>query len=148
VVPNDPLNTTLDIEGTIENKHPLYLIVGEKSVSPCDHATFTRFQRWVVETCTEGQVDTYVEGNVSIDHWQEQDGAGYPFLLNPCECGTYMPMEVDPNPMFSSAIGLLSDLKRLKDQSKDMPDAYRKLIDAMMEMAELSLDTNTTMEIR
>lgn len=132
----------------IENKHPLYLIVGEKSVSPCDHATFTRFQRWVVETCTDDEVETNVVGNVCIDHWQEQDSEGYPFLLNPCECGTYMPMEVEPNPMFSSAIGLLSDLNRLKDQSPDMPEPYRQLADAMMEMAELCISTNTTMEIR
>ena len=143
-----PEKMRTDIQGTIENTHSLYLIVGEKSVSPCDHATFTRFQRWVVETCTDGQVETIIEGNVSIDHWDEQTGDGYPFLLNPCECGTYLPMEVDPNPMFSSAIGLLSDLRRLQNQSKNIPEEYRQLIEQMMQMAEHSLDTNTAMEIR
>ncbi len=137
-----------NVQGTIENTHPLYLIVGEKSVSPCDHATFTRFQRWVVEVCTDGQVDTIVEGNVSIDHWEEQTGDGYPYLLNPCECGTYMPMEVEPNPMFSSAVGLLSDLKRLKDQTASMPEDFQRLVNAMIEMSELALDTKATLEIR
>ena len=148
MVPTEPVKMTGDVEATIENTHPLYLIVGEKSVSPCDHETFTRFQRWVVETCTEAKVDTYIEGNVSIDHWQQQTEDGYSYLLNPCECGTYLPMEVDPNPMFSSAIGLLSDLRRLQNQSKSIPEAYRKLIESMMQMAELSLDSNTTLEIR
>ena len=66
MVPTEPVKLSPDVGATIENTHPLYLIVGEKSVSPCDHATFSRFQRWVVEDCTEGRVDTISEGNVAI----------------------------------------------------------------------------------
>ena len=132
----------------IRNTHPLYLIVGEHKFSPCDHETFTQFKLWVAESQAEGIIDTYCRENVLIEHWDDQAGDRYPHLLNPCECGTYLPMVVDPNPMFSSAIGLLSELKQLINLAEYIPEAYQELIEAMMQVAERSLDTNLALEIR
>jgi len=127
---------------------PLHLIVGAHSMSPCDHETFARFKHWVVETLTEGTIDTYCAGGVSIAHWDERAGAQYPHLLNPCECGTFLPIDVEPGPMLSSAIGLLSDLHRLKAGPTPLPTEFTGLVDALMDMAERSLATNMALEIR
>ena len=136
------------ISETIENNHPLFLIVGDKTLSPCDHAVFRKFQIWVVNALTDGELESYIEGNVRIDHWDEKAGSKYPHLLNPCECGTYLPIEVDPNPMFSSAIGLLAELNEIRDGATEIPEKYRALVDGMIELAQLGINTQCPMEIR
>jgi len=148
MVPTKPNERVPDANELIENTHPLYLIVGDKSVSPCDHTTFRRFQLWVVDKLTDGEIDNIREGIVSIDHWDERAGEKYPYLLNPCECGTYLPIEVDPNPMFSSSIGLLAELKQLVRESTPVPDGFQELVDAMTNMAQHSINTHAALEIR
>lgn len=140
-----PFNTSSD---TIKNSPPLNLIVGDHKISPCSHHTYERFKLWVVNTLTEGKIDTYSAGDVSIEHWDDQAGERYPHLLNPCECGTFLPIEVEPGPMLSSAIGLMSDLNRLKTVAGDMPPEFAGLIEAMMQMAERSVNKNAPLEIR
>ncbi len=132
----------------IAQTHPLSVIVGAHRISPCDYETYARFKLWVAATLTEGTIDTYYAGNVSISHWDDSAGAQYPHLLNPCECGTFLPIEIEPGPMLASAIGLLSDLHRLKINSTTIPAEFDGLIDAMMDMAERSIATNTALEIR
>lgn len=133
---------------TIAQSHPLTVIVGEHRISPCDYETYAQFKLWVAKTLTEGTIDTYRAGDVSIAHWDDRAGACYPHLLNPCECGTFLPIEIEPGPMLSSAMGLLSDLQRLKTLSPNMPAEFDNLIVALMEMAERSIATNTALEIR
>jgi len=131
-----------------EDSHPLTLIVADKRISPCDHATFERFKLWVAQTLTPGEIDTYQADDVTISHWDHAAGDRFPHLLNPCECGTYLPMDVEPGPMLSSAIGLLSDLGQLRKYEEKMEPEFCKLMNALMKMAELSLETNTALEIR
>ena len=50
--------------------------------------------------------------------------------------------------MLSSSIGLLSDLTALKQHYDEMEPAFQNILDNLLTMAELSLDTNTAMEIR
>jgi len=132
----------------LKQSRPLHLIVGDHKISPCSYETYAQFKLWVVKTLTNGDVDTYSEGSVSITHWDEQAGDHYPNLLNPCECGTFLPIDVEPGPLLSSAIGLLSDLNKLKGVDRTMPQEFSDLIDALMEMAERSLSSNTPLEIR
>jgi len=132
----------------VKNTHPLNLIVGDYRVSPCDHQTFDGFKLWVAKSIAQREIETYSRDNVVIEHWSGRSESRYAHLLNPCECGTYLPMEIEPTPMFSSAIGLLSDLNHLKEFSEDMPASYRAIVATMMQMAELSLDTNTALEIK
>ncbi len=135
-------------QGKTNKSRPLFLIVGDHQVSPCSHDTYAQFKLWVVKTQTEGEIDTYSEGDVSIARWDDHAGDRYPHLLNPCECGTFLPMDVEPGPMLSSAIGLMSDLNRLKVIESDMPQQISDLVDSMMHMAERSLNTNLPLEIR
>ena len=86
----------------IRNLQPLYLIVGDQQVSPCDHDTFGRFKLWVADKLTTGNIDIYATNEVSIAHWDDQASDDFPYLLNPCECGTYLPIKIEPSPMFSS----------------------------------------------
>jgi len=132
----------------IMSSRPLHLIVGDQKVSPCSYDTYSQFKLWLVKTQTKGEVDTYSEGDVSITHWDDQAGDQYPHLLNPCECGTFLPIDVEPGPLLSSAIGLMSDLNRLKGMDGDIPEAFKDLVEAMMQMAEMSLSSNTPLEIR
>ena len=133
---------------SIEQTTPVYLIVGEKQISPCDHETYRRFKLWVVKTLASGTIDTYQEENVTIEHWDEMSADQFPHLLNPCECGTFLPIEVEPGPMMSSSIGLLSDMTALKQHYEKMEPAFQNIVDNLLTMAELSLDTNTALEIR
>ncbi|PPC86203.1 MAG: hypothetical protein CTY39_05555 [Hyphomicrobium sp.] len=126
----------------------LSIIVGSRRMSPCDHETFARFKLWVAKSVSEASIDIYCAGNVSIAHWDDRAGAHYPHLLNPCECGTFLPIEIEPGPMLASAIGLLSDLQRLRKLPEPVPIEFDALIGAMMEMAENSIATNTALEIR
>lgn len=144
----DTSNSVDTREPINEDRHPLTLIVGDRQVSPCDHATFDRFKLWVARTLTPGKIDTYQADNVTISHWDHMAGDSFPHLLNPCDCGTYLPMDVDPGPMLSSAIGLLSELNQLTKHSNSMEPVYRELVDALMEMAELSIEKNIALEIR
>ena len=139
VDPTQPINA---------DRHPLTLIVADKQISPCDHATFDRFKLWVAQTLTPGEIDTYQTDNVTISHWDHTAGDSFPHLLNPCECGTYLPMEVDPGPMLSSAIGLLADLNQVRKHTDEMEPIFRELVDVLMEMAELSIEKNIALEIR
>ena len=132
----------------IKNLQPLYLIVGDRHVSPCDHETFSRFKLWVADKLTSGKIDIYATSEVSIEHWDDRASEDFPYLLNPCECGTYLPIKIDPCPMFSSAIGLLTDLSRLNRHRDEMEPAFHSLVDAMLEMANLSLEKNIALEIR
>lgn len=132
----------------IAQAHPLHVIVGTHCITPCDHDTYACFKLWVARALTEGTIETYRAGHVSIAHWDDSAAAGYPHLLNPCECGTFLPVDIDPGPMLASAVGLLSELHRLKNLSTTIPAEFGRLIDAMMEMAERSLATNTALEIR
>lgn len=132
----------------IKNEHALFLIVGDEKISICDHETFNRFKLWVAEKLTQGTVETCQYENVSIEHIDDVAKSAYPHLLNPCECGTYLPIEIDPCPMLSSAIGLLRDLHHLKYYQSEMEPDFVKLMDAMLMMAERSLDKNITLEIR
>lgn len=133
---------------SIQQIQPLYLIVGEQRVSPFDHQTYRRFKLWVASTFGRGNIETFDQENITIEHWDEQAADPYPNLLNPCECGAFLPMEVDPGPMLSSAIGLLSDMTALKCHYDKMKPAFQNIIDQLCVMAELSIDTNTTLEIR
>lgn len=132
----------------IRHLQPLYLIVGDRQVSPCDHDTFGRFKLWVADKLTCSNIDIYTSGEVSIEHWDEQASDAFPHFLNPCECGTYLPIEIDPSPMFSSAVGLLVDLSQLDRHRDAMEPAFYPLLDAMFEMANLSIEQNIAMEIR
>ena len=133
---------------SIKQTTPVYLIVGEKQISPCDHETYRRFKLWVVRTLAHGSVDTYEEDNITIEHWDEVSADHYPHLLNPCECGTFLPIEVEPGPMMSSSIGLLADMTALKKHNEKMEPVFQDIVDNLLIMAELSLDTNTALEIR
>ena len=115
---SDARKTAVREAGIVKNAQPLNLIVGHHKVSPCDHETFERFKLWVADSLAQREIETYSRDNVVIEHWDNQSGDRYSHLLNPCECGTYLPMEIEPTPMFSSAIGLLSDLNQLKDFGK------------------------------
>lgn len=136
------------VPGRIKNLQPLYLIVGDRQVSPCDHETFGRFKLWVADSLTSGSIEIYSASEVSIEHWNEKASDDFPYLLNPCECGTYLPIKIDPCPMFSSAVGLLTDLSRLNQHRDDMEPAFHPLVDTMLEMANLSLEQNIALEIR
>ena len=136
------------ISASIKNKHALYLIVGDEKISVCDHETFNRFKLWVADTLTKGTTETYQHDNVAIEHMDDVAKSTYPHLLNPCECGTYLPIEIDPCPMLSSAVGLLSDLNQVSQYRDEMGTDFAKLMDMMMKMAELSIDKNITLEIR
>ena len=133
---------------SIKQTTPVYLIVGEKQISPCDHETYRRFKLWVVKTLAHGTIDTYQEENVTIEHWDEMAADQFPHLLNPCECGTFLPIEVEPGPMMSSSIGLLSDMTALKPHYEKMEPDFQNIVDNLTAMAELSLDTNIALEIR
>ena len=126
----------------------LNIIVGERKVSPCDHAVYSRFKLWVVSQLTGGEVETYRAESVTIDHWDEKAGNCFPHLLNPCECGTFLPIAVEPGPMLSSAVGLLEDLERLKQHYSEMEPDFQLVSDVLLEMAQFSLDTNTPLEFR
>ena len=136
------------INMSIEQTQPVYLIVGKEKVSPCDHETYRRFKLWVAGTLGSGTIDTYQEGGVTIEHWNEQAADSYPHLLNPCECGTFLPMEVEPGPMLSSSIGLLSDMNVLKQHYDEMGPDFQDIVTTLITMSELSLATNTALEIR
>jgi hypothetical protein len=130
------------------NERPLFLVVGDQRRSPCDHETFQRFKLWVAESLAESTIDRYASGGVRIEHWDARATQPFPCLLNPCECGTYLPMEVEAGPMFSSAIGLAREIASVNRFRDKADPAFHGLIDALREMAELSLDTNTVLEIR
>ena len=132
----------------IPQTQPLTLIVGEHRISPCDHETYRLFKIWAAKTHADGTIDVYRAGNVSITHWDDRAADRYPHLLNPCECGAFLPIEVEPGPMLGSAVGLLSDLNQLKSASNSMPLEFDGLVTAMMQMAEESLATNKVLEIR
>ena len=126
----------------------LYLIVGDETISPCDHHTFASFKLWLARNSeASGQIDIYARDNIEITHWDDGIGSQFPYLLNPCECGTFLPMEVCENPMVSSSIGLLSDLVKIKNDV-DVPSEFKELLEAMMVMAEKSIDLNLALEIR
>lgn len=133
---------------SIKQSQPVYLIVGEQQVSPCDHETYRRFKLWVVSIFGSGAVDTYQRDNVTIEHWSDEAADSFPHLLNPCECGTFLPIAVEPGPMLSSSIGLLSDMMVLKRYYADMEPGFQNLVDNLITMAELSIEANTAMEIR
>lgn len=132
----------------VMNAQPLHLIVGDHERSPCSHETFRRFKLWIAKTLTRGTIDTYRRDDVTIEHWDEEAGRAFPHLLNPCECGTYLPIEVEPGPMLSSAIGLTRELAHLKQHADEIAPEFRPLIDALLDMAQRSLETNTALEIR
>lgn len=94
-----------------------------------------------------GQIDVYSKDEVTISHWDKNIDKQFPYLLNPCECGTFLPIEVCENPMVSSTIGLLSDLARIQKDVK-IPKDFKKLFETMISMAEKSIDRNLTLEIR
>lgn len=135
-------------ESPVKNEEPLYLILGDHKVSPCDHDTFSRFKLWVAKKLTGGKVERYQNEAVVIEHWDDEAQSRFPYLLNPCECGTYLPMEIEAGPMLSSAIGLIRELIHLNQFREEMEPAFRALLDALLEMAERSLETNIAMEIR
>jgi len=135
-------------ENSIKDSRPLYLMVGELSVSPCDHETFARYKLWVARKHTAGKIDSYTSGSVCIEHWDDTAESSFPHLLNPCECGTYLPMQVEPGPMLSSSISLLEELTQLKKHYDDMEPGFCALMDALFEMAELSIEKNIVLEIR
>lgn len=140
--------TSVREDGVFKNTHALNLIVGDRKETPCDHETFEKFKLWVAGSLAQKSIETYRRDDVVIEHWDDQSGDRYPHLLNPCECGTYLPMEIEPTPMFSSAIGLLSDLNELKTNAGAIPAEFDAIIDTMMRMAEFSLATNTALEIK
>lgn len=127
---------------------PLYLILGAARCSPCDQETYADFKLWVARTLAAGAIDCYSAGGIWIAHWGEEACGAYPNLLNPCECGTFLPIDVEPGPMLGSAMGLLSDLHRLKSAAEPIPARFGPLLEALMEMAERSIATNTPLEIR
>ena len=130
------------------NARPLYLIVGEHRVSPCDRATFGRFKLWVATRLGGGKIDHYSAPGVDIEHWDSAAAACSPHLLNPCECGTYLPIEVEPGPMLSSAIGLIEELYHLNQFRDEMEPDFQNLVDGLWKMAQLSIATNGVLEIR
>ena len=127
---------------------PVRLIVGDVSKVLCDHQEFLSFKEWSIKVTSSAALDTYKVDNVTIVHWDEEGARDLPHLLNPCECGTFLPLDVEPGPMLSSSIGLLQDLQNLKASVKEIPTPYQELISLMMEMAELSIAQNQALEIR
>ena len=83
-----------------------------------------------------------------IVHWDDQAAAAFPHLLNPCECGTFLPIDVEPGPMLGSAMGLISDLQYLRRAAPEIPAEFCALVEALMVMADRSITTNTPLEIR
>ena len=136
------------IDMSIEQTTPVYLIVGKQQVSPCDHETFSRFKLWLVQTLTDGKIDRYASDSVVIEHWDDATHTSFPNLLAPAEIGTYLPIDVDPCPMFSSTKGLISELESLQQLRDQMEPAFLSLIDSMLEMATSSLNSQQPMEIR
>lgn len=130
------------------NEKPLFLNVGDRRISPCGHATFGRFKIWVAEKLAGARIDRFGTGDVSIVHWGAEAESRFPYLLNPCECGIYLPMDVDAGPMLSSAVGLARELAYLNRFRDEMEPSFRDLTAALWEMAQLSLETNTVLEIR
>ena len=127
---------------------PVWIIVGDVNKVLCDHQQFQSFKEWMVKVTSNAALDTYKSDNVKIVHWDEEGASELPHLLNPCECGTFLPLEVEPGPMLSSSMGLLQDLQNLKASVKEIPTPYQDLISLMMEMAELSIAENEALEIR
>ena len=132
----------------IEQSQPVYLIVGQQQVSPCDHETFTRFKLWLVKTLTDGKIDRYSNEGVVIEHWGDATHTDFPNLLAPAEIGTYLPIDVDPCPMFSNTKGLIGELESLQQLRDQMEPVFLSLIDAMLEMAACSVKLQQPMEIR
>ena len=126
----------------------VWIIVGDVNKVLCDHHEFRHFKEWMVKVTSNAALDTYTSDNVKIVHWDEEGARKLPHLLNPCECGTFLPLEVEPGPMLSSSMGLLQDLQNLKASVKEIPTPYQDLISLMMEMAELSIAENEALEIR
>ena len=127
---------------------PVRIIVGDFNKVLCDHQEFLRFKEWTIKVTSRGTLDTYKSDNVTIVHWDEEDARKLPHLLNPCECGTFLPLDIEPGPMLSSSMGLLQDLQNLKATVKEIPTPYQELMSLMMEMAELSIAQNKALEIR
>jgi len=134
--------------GPVENDHPLYLVVGDHRASPCDHETFARFKLWVVKTLTDGKIDCYSSESVVIEHWDDVARAHFPNLLAPAEIGAYLPIDVDPSPMISSAVGLIGELESMQQYREQMEPAFLTLMDAILEMAAYSVKQQQPMEIR
>ena len=135
-------------DSRIENDHPLYLVVGDQRVSPCDHETYARFKLWVAETLTDGKIDCYTGESVVIEHWDDTTYTRFPNLLTPAEIGTYLPIDVDPCPMLSSTEGLIGEIDSLQPYRDRMEPAFRTLMDAIREMAACSVRQQQPMEIR
>ena len=134
---------------SIKQIQPLYLIVGDQQVSPCDHETYRRFKLWLVSTHGSGKIDSFEQENITIEHWDDQAAGSHPYLMNPCECGTFLPIDLQqPGPMFSSSTGLLADMISLKQHYNGMEPEFQNIVDQLFQMAELSVDTKTALEIR
>ncbi len=128
---------------------PLCLIIGERSESPCDHDTFQRFQLWVAKTLTDGVIETYFDDGANIVHYDRTAALRFPNLLNPCECGTYLPLEnIQPGPMLASAFDLRDELRELQTAGIPIEAEFLPLVTALGEMADLCLQTQTPLEIR
>jgi len=127
----------------------LTLIVGERRMTPCSHATFRRLQIWLVDNLTPGSVDVDRRDGADVIHIDDAARAAFPHLLNPCECGTYLPLpDIEPGPMLSSAVRLREELARLDQHRAGMGPELCALVEAIAAMADHSLATHTPLEIR
>ena len=82
--------------GGIAQIHPLSVIVGAHRISPCDYETYARFKLWVAATLTDGTIDTYRAGDVSIAHWDDSAGAHYPHLSTPANAAHFCRSKSSP----------------------------------------------------
>jgi len=79
---------------SIKHIQPLYLIVGDQQISPCDHEAYRCFKLWTVSTHGSGNIDTLEQEDITIEHWDDQAADSYPYLMRPCECGTLLPSDL------------------------------------------------------
>lgn len=133
----------------LASNRPLYVIVGQRREIPCSHDTFRRFQHWVATNFTDGAVETYSAEGLRIEHLNATAREHFPHLLNPCECGTYLPLPgIEAGPMLSSAVALRWELESIAVRGDTIPYEFRDLLVVLRQMCDLSLATATALEIR
>ena len=138
-----------DLVSQSERDRPLFLIVGDHQVSPCNHEVFQSFKLWVAQVLAQAGIETYRAPGVTIRHWDEKGRQSFPHLLGHCDCGTYLPLEdVDPGPMLASAPRLLKELERVAGHRDAMAPEHRDLLDALVHMTQQCMARNLPLEIR
>jgi len=134
--------------GTLSEK-PLKLIVGEYCLAVGNYSTYEKFRAWVVNEFTPMADDAYCEPGAVGQVFEDAAHATFPHLLDPCECGIYLPLaDIEPGPMLASAVGLHDELVRVGSHRKQMDPDIRAFFDALVAMTERCLELQQPLEIR